>query len=175
MIDVFSWIVLIGLCVMVLIICIFMVSNVKAIFIGAPYVPTPKRVVQSMIHQAHLSADDTVLDLGSGDGRIVISAAPHCRTAIGIEMNPLLALLSRLRAHRSHLANVHIRRENFWNVDLSDIDVLFVYCLDSFMGHLSKKVRAEMRKGSKIVSHGFHFPDWAPAYTDQKVHVYIIE
>jgi SAM-dependent methyltransferase len=151
---------------------VFGLFNLVALFVGAPFVPTPMKKVHTMVHLARLEQTDIVMDVGSGDGRLVLLAAPLCARAIGIELNPLLVWISKIRAKKKGSSNATMTRSNFWNTDLSDLTVLFVYCLDTHMDALKEKIVSEMKPGSRIVSHGFTFPQWTPTEVKGNIYLY---
>ena len=127
-----------------------------------------------MISIANLQKTDVLLDLGSGDGRIVRRVAPFVKNARGIEINPSLALLSKVFNTLQHKKNVEIRCADFWHYDLSDVDVLFVYCIDHKMNRLEAKVKKEMKPGARVVSNGFKFSTWKPREEKDGVRLYLL-
>jgi len=141
---------------------------------GAPYVPSSRKKVKKMVTLAQLSKDDVVMDFGSGDGRIVRAASQTGATCIGVELNPLLCWWSRIMNIFYNIKNATIRRENMWNTNLSEINVLMLYCIPSKMHKLQNKIRAEMKPGSRVISHAFTFPDWQFSKKDDTVYVYVV-
>lgn len=127
------------------------------------FVPTPQAVTDAMIDLAGLKAGETLLDLGAGDGRVLARAmerAPGIR-AIGYEGAFGVWLLSQFRAWFSAQKPVMLRR-NFLTEDLSQADVVFTYLSISMMQKLAPKFRAELRKGSRVVSHAFSIKGLEP-------------
>lgn len=151
---------------------VYMVYFIYGTFKAAPFVPTPHAIVDRMIQTAGLGHDDFMMDLGSGDGRLVKKAAPMVKKAVGVEINPILCWWSKIKLRK--LKNVKIIRKNLWNINLSDVDALMVYLIGSKMKKLKQKIEKEMKPGSRIISHGFRFPDWKPEKSDNKVHLYIV-
>ena len=151
---------------------IFEIYSLYAMIKAAPFVPTASNLVGTMVKLAELKSDDNLMDLGSGDGRIVKAAAPLVARAVGVEINPVLYWLSRWRLRQ--VKNVEIRREDLWQTDLSNIDVLAVYFINNKMEQLAGKIKREMKLGSRIVSHGFQFPNWNWVRKDDKVYLYIV-
>ena len=150
---------------------IFEIYSLYALFKAAPFVPTAEERVADMIRLAELKSDDTFMDLGSGDGRIVKAAAPLVAHAIGIEINPILYYLSRWRLR--HIRNAEIRREDLWKTGLSGVDVLAIYFINQKMRQLATKIKQEMKPGARIVSHGFRFPDdWPCEQKNGTVYLY---
>jgi protein-L-isoaspartate O-methyltransferase len=144
----------------------------------APFVPTPELVVQRMLELAELKPTDKLYDLGSGDGRILFTAAQSfMATAVGIEISEPLVLETRARAKALGLSGrVTVRQENLLDTDLSDATVVTVYLLSSANEQLRPKLEKELRVGTRVVSHDFRFEGWTPKTTAQvdgggRVHV----
>lgn len=146
--------------------------------VGAPWIPTPKKRVRSMLEIAGVSSDDILYDLGSGDGRIIVMAGKEFgATSIGIEVDPLRLLWSRLSIRRHKLRNrVQVIRANFFKVSLENATVVTLY-----QGHeINKKIRdklaSELRSGTRVVSYRFILDGWTPTKTneDESIYLYII-
>ena len=116
----------------------------------------------------------TVLELGSGDGRIVLSLARQGFQTIGIEINPLLCLWSKILIKKNKLKNAKIINANFWDYDLKDIDILTMYFIPHRMNKLAKKIKNEMKPGSIIVSNAFKIAEWPIYKQGGGVYVYIV-
>jgi SAM-dependent methyltransferase len=153
---------------------LFFVYTIIAIFKGASYVPTTHARVARLLDIAEIKAGDRVLDLGSGDGRILFAAAKRGATCVGVEINPLLVLYSAWMAKLKGLAGVSIMRRDFWRVDLADIDVLTVYLVPIRLDQLKAKVHSEMKSGSRVVTAVHHFPDWVPERSEGDICLYRI-
>jgi SAM-dependent methyltransferase len=142
---------------------------------GGPYVPSRPEIVKKMIELAKLNADDVVYDLGSGDGRIIFEAvqATGCR-GVGIEIDPWLVTQSNERAQKLNLGDrATFTRKNFWNTDVSNASVIFLFQISFSMKKLEQKLRSELRPGARIVSNYFVFPNWQPAEVHENVRLYI--
>lgn len=127
---------------------------------GALYIPTDRQMTEDMLDVAGLHPEDTLVDLGSGDGRLVITAAKRGIPSVGYEINPVLVWLSRRRAKKegvSMLATFHWK--DFWNVDLSPYSVVMVFGIGHIMGRLEKKLGKELKPGSRVVCNLFAFPN----------------
>lgn len=132
---------------------------------GGPYVPTPQVVVDEMLRMARVGSGDFVVDLGSGDGVIVLTAAQQYKArGMGIEIDPELVKLSNESARRLGVADrVSFQVQDVFKADLSRATVLTLYLLPSMMGELQSKVFAELKPGTRVVSHDYHFgDDWRP-------------
>lgn len=140
---------------------------------GGPYVPTRNEDVDKMISLAQLRPEDTVVDLGSGDGRIVIAAAKAgVKDALGIEINGALVKSSRIAAKRLGLENARFEARSFWDADVSDRTVIFLYQVPYTMKRLETKLRNELPAGARIISNDFRFVDWKPELEEEHVRVY---
>ena len=140
---------------------------------GAPFVPTGSRTLKTMIDLANIQPDEKVADLGSGDGRIVIAIARVGAEAHGYEINPFLVLWSRYRINRAGLSRrafVHWR--DIWRVDFASFKVITVFGMVHIMGPLERKLRRELRPGSRVVSNTFKFPCWPLSSKEGRVYLY---
>ncbi len=155
-----------------IILYIYFFYTIVGIFKGAAFIPSSHIKVEKMLDLAQLKADELVLDLGSGDGRILVAATRRGARAIGIEINPLLCLASRFIIMLGGYRNVTIRRESFWDVNLSEVDVLTVYLVPQRMEELHTKIKAEMKKGSRVVATQYPFPNWEYDSNDGTIYLY---
>lgn len=128
-----------------------------------PSVGTPPRVIHRMLSLAKLRSTDSLIDLGSGDGRIVLEAARRGAHAQGIELRADLVAASRLEAERLGLAQrTEFRQADIFAVDLSPASVLTLYLSTEFNERLAPRILATMRPGARIVSHDFPLGTWRP-------------
>jgi SAM-dependent methyltransferase len=138
---------------------------------GAPWVPTSRKLVNRILSLTELKSDELLYDLGSGDGRIVISAASDFGSrAIGVDIDPFRVFYSRLRVSQLKLNNrVKIIRGNFFNVDLSDADVVFLYLEQQTNNKLQSKLEKELtRPNCRVVSLVWKFEGWEVIRTDEE-------
>jgi hypothetical protein len=129
-----------------------------------PFVTTPEEVAERMLQLAGTRADDVVMDLGSGDGRIVIIAAQKfAARAIGVELDQRLVDLSRENAARAGVAaRVSFEQGDVLATDIARGTVLTVYLLPELMGKLQGRFINELKPGTRIVSHSFTMAGWPP-------------
>jgi len=128
------------------------------VFFGAPYLPTLKPQINTAFELLDLEAGQTLLELGCGDGRVLIAAAERGLKAVGYELNPFLALLAWLRTRRyGDLVTVKCR--NFWLEKWPEADGIFVFLHTRFMPKLDRKVKNESRRPLKVVSFAFRIPE----------------
>ena len=131
---------------------------------GGPYVPTPSQVVGAMLDLAKVGPSDFVVDLGSGDGRIVITAATQYKArGMGVDIDPELVTLATHSARKQEVADrVQFFQKDVFAADLSTATVLTLYLLPAMMERLRPKLLKELKPGTRIVSHDFDFGDWKP-------------
>jgi precorrin-6B methylase 2 len=131
-----------------------------------PYVPTPHAVVDKMLEVAKVGPNDVVYDLGCGDGRIVIAAAKKGARAVGIDIDE-----QRIREAKSNAAaagvadRVQFRQEDLFKTDFREATVVTMYLLTSVNMRLRPRLLAELKPGTRIVSHAFDLGDWKPLET----------
>jgi len=127
------------------------------------WVPSPDQVVERMLQMAQTTRRDFVVDLGSGDGKIVISAAQRYGAhAMGVEFNPDMVKLSRDNARKAGVADkVTIVQGDFFKVDFGKATVLTLYLLPDLNVKLRPRILA-LRPGTRVVSHSFDMQEWEP-------------
>lgn len=138
--------------------------------LDVPYVTTPQNVVDAMLELAEVGPSDRLLDLGSGDGRIVITAARRFGTVgLGIEIDPTLVELSRRNASRQGVAQqARFIVADLLTADLSRFNVITMYLLPDVNLLLRSKLRS-MPAGTRIVSHDWDMGNWLPERTVEVV------
>jgi ribosomal protein L11 methylase PrmA len=144
---------------------------------GAPWIPTPKNKVKAMLKLANVNKNDILYDLGSGDGRIVIMAAKEFGAqSIGIEMDPIRLLWSRLSIKWNNVnEKVRIIRANFFDVNLQDATVVTLYQGYKINKRIRVKLAKELKNGTRVVSYRFVLDGWTPTKTsdDESIYLYI--
>jgi tRNA G37 N-methylase Trm5 len=132
-----------------------------------PYVPTPQEVVDRMLELAQVKKGDVVYDLGSGDGRIVVTAArKYGVKAIGFEIDPERIKESTENIKKAGIGHlVEIRQQDIRSVDLSAASVLTMYLLPEVNLMIRPNIWKQMKAGSRVVSHDFDMGDWKPLKT----------
>ena len=128
-----------------------------------PFVPTPQDVVDKMIELGGVKKDDVVYDLGSGDGRIVITAAKKGAHAVGFDVDGDLVKESRENIRKAGLEKLaEIKQQDILTVDLSPATVVTMYLLPDVNLKLRPNVLSQLKPGSRVVSHAFDMGDWKP-------------
>ncbi|KPK04633.1 MAG: hypothetical protein AMJ64_13135 [Betaproteobacteria bacterium SG8_39] len=135
--------------------------------VAPPFVTTPPEVVERMLALAETRGDDVVMDLGSGDGRIVIAAAKqYGARGIGVELDPKLVAAARENAQAAGVAQqTRFLNGDVLKADLSGASVVTAYLLPWLMDALQPKFLAELAPGTRIVSHAFAMSGWEPDAT----------
>lgn len=129
---------------------------------GAPYVPTPRHVVLTMLELGNVSSDDVVYDLGSGDGRIVITAAKEFGArGVGVEIDSQLVQRARRKARRAGVADrVEFRQGDLFETDLREATVVTLYLWPDMNNRLRPKLQRALDPGDRVVSHSFDIDGW---------------
>lgn len=132
-------------------------------FAQVPYVRTPEKVVNAMLRVAKVGKDDVVYDLGCGDGRIVIAAAKRGARGVGIDIDPERIRESIANAEAAGVSDrVQFFQKDLFEVDLSEATVVTLYLVPQINLKLRPKLLAELRPGSRVVSHNYDMGDWEP-------------
>lgn len=152
---------------------VFFLFLCLAFVTGGPFVPSRKSSVEAMVRLAHIKDGQRIIDVGSGDGRVLFAAAKKGAIATGIEINPYLVLFTRIRALLSpYRGAIRAHWQNLWNADLSGADTVFVYLLPWRMEELAAKLNRELRPGSTVITNSFIFPGCKRIRQDAANHVY---
>ena len=132
--------------------------------LDTPYVPTPQVVVDRMLELAQIKPGDTVIDLGSGDGRIMITAAQkYGARGFGVELNPRLVESSNEAAKTAGVADrVKFLQQDLFKTDFREADVLTLYLLPDVNMALRPKILADLKPGTRVVSHDYGMGLWRP-------------
>jgi SAM-dependent methyltransferase len=132
------------------------------------FVPTPPEVVAAMLRVARVGKGDVIYDLGSGDGRIVISAVKDFGAArgVGIDIDPERIADASANARQAGVADrVTFLNQDLFTTNFSDATVVTLYLLPSLNLKLRPKLLSDLRPGTRIVSHAFDIGDWVPEQT----------
>jgi len=131
----------------------------------APYVPTPTAIVDRMLTLAGVGPSDYVVDLGSGDGRLVITAVNryHALGGRGYEIDSALARFARDNAAKAGVADrVRFFEQDLFAADVSAATVVTLYLIPGMLGRVEEKLGKELRPGTRVVSHDYPLPSWRP-------------
>jgi SAM-dependent methyltransferase len=127
-----------------------------------PYVQTPMEIVERMLRMAEVGRDDYVIDLGSGDGRIIIEAAKRGARGVGVDLDPNLVKLATENARRAGVSDkVLFQQKDIFETDLAGATVVAFYLLPEFNAKLLPRL-LKLKPGTRIVSHDGGIGDWPP-------------
>ena len=132
--------------------------------VRAPFITTPPEVVARMLQLAGTGPQDAVIDLGSGDGRIVIAAArDHGARGLGIELDPKLVALARENARRAGVADrARFEEGDALKAELTQASVVTIYLLPFLLEQLQPRLLGQLRPGARVVTHAFAMKGWPP-------------
>ncbi len=149
--------------------------------LDVPYVPSPNEVVETMLKLAEVKSSDVVIDLGCGDGRIVVMAAQKFGArGIGYDLNP-----ERIKEANENAAQAKVQdkvkfiEKNLFEADIKEGSVITLYLLPGVNEKLKPRLLAELKPGTRVVSHSFEMgDDWKPTKTvevnGRRVHLWVI-
>ena len=129
----------------------------------APYVPTPTAIVDRMLTLAKVGPGDYVIDLGSGDGRLVITSVEKYKAkgGMGVDIDPKLVKLASDNAAKAGVADrVKFVEGDLFKTDTSEATVVTLYLLPSMLGDVEKKLAKELKPGTRVISHDYPLPTW---------------
>lgn len=132
---------------------------------GAPYVPTPTAIADRMLTLAKVGPGDYVVDLGSGDGRLVVTSVDKYKAkgGMGIDIDPALVKLARDNATKAGVADrVKFVEGDLFKADIGDATVVTLYLMPGMLGDVEKKLAKELKPGTRVVSHDYPLPSWQP-------------
>jgi hypothetical protein len=135
--------------------------------LDVPYLPTDEEIVKVMLDVAQVTKDDVLYDLGSGDGRIPITAATRFGTrGVGIDLDPARVAEAKANALRAGVADrVHFIEADIFEADFREATVVTLYLLQEVNLRLRPKLLADLKPGTRIVSHNYDMGDWKPDKT----------
>jgi len=140
---------------------------------GAIYYPTTDKAVTQMLKLSQIGPKDTLLDLGSGDGRILIAAARLGAVTIGYEIDPFLVWQSRRRIHQAKLDKLAIIRwKSFWQADFSQATIVTVYLFPHLMNRLQGLLEKKVNHPIRLVANDYPFPQLIPAKHYRQIYLY---
>jgi predicted RNA methylase len=139
-----------------------------------PYVPSSDERLEVMLKFAAPAAGLKSLDLGAGDGRVVMAMARAGAQALGVEVDPDRAKMANDRIKQAGLdKSAKVKNGNFWDHDFGDFDIITIYGIRGIMPGLEKKFLAEAKPGCRMVCNYFYFPNLRPAEVKDYVLLYI--
>lgn len=152
----------------------FTIAFGRPFFHGAPYAPTDKKALATILSLAGAKPGEKACDIGSGDGRIVVALAQAGVEVDGFEINPFLVLWSKQRIIKNGLQyRARVHRSNLWKVSYKNYDIVVLFGIPYIMKGLEQKLLAELKPGARVLSNRFSFPNWQPAKKEGGVYLYV--
>lgn len=148
------------------------VSFGGVLLFGAPYLPTLRPQIHIALELANLKPGETLLELGCGDGRVLIAAAQVGVKSIGYELNPFLALIAWIRTRRFR-KEVQVVWGNYWTKEWPPTDAIFTFLLERYMSKLDHKITKDINAPLKLISFAFTIP--SKEVVTEKSGVYLYE
>lgn len=139
---------------------------------GAPYAALSPKRIATMMQLLEPKGGKRFLDLGAGDGRIVLEASKRGLISYGYEINPLLVVIANLNLKKNK-SDGKILLQDYWKIDLSNFDYISVWGAPFMMRRLEKKLMKELKPGTRVVSNHFKFSNWQAAKEKNDVYLYI--
>lgn len=141
-----------------------------------PYVTTPDENVKKMVEIANVKKGQKSVDLGAGDGRVVIAMAKAGAQAYGYEIVKKYARRAKTNVVKENLQDkAFIFQSDFWTIDLSIFSIVTFYGMKMLMDDIGVKLTKELRPGTRVISNGFKIPNWQEEKADDHLYFYIKE
>ena len=157
--------------VLLIVLLIILICFSMVIFYGAPYLPTLKPHIDTTFEIAGLKEGDTILELGCGDGKVLIAAAKAGINSVGYELNPIMAFIAWLRTIK-YRKYVKVIWGDIWSKPWPEADAIFVFLLQRFMKKLDTKCMQYPYKPVKLLSFAFEVPGRKPVKVENAIFMY---
>lgn len=164
--------IIIQIFILLLLLYVILLLSYSLIF-GAPYAGLGRKRIKAMFNLLDVKKGKKSIDIGSGDGRIVIEASRHGLSSFGVEINPILYAYSLINIKVKKAKNTKIILSDMWQMDFSDFDYITIWGTKHMTRNLGKKLQKEVKHGTKIVSNHFKFEDWKFSKEKDDVYLYI--
>lgn len=142
------------------------------LLVGAPFLPTLKPQIKAALDLLNLKSGQTMLELGCGDGRVLIAAAERSWRVVGYELNPILALIAWLRTRR-YGKLVRVVWGDYWAANWPKANGIFAFILPRYMHKLDKKIMQYPHHSIRLASFAFPIPDRSPIAKKSGVYLYL--
>jgi len=154
-----SWPILIIICLFIIFASSYLYFISLSSHAGPVFKPTPKKEIRAMLKLGKVSTKDIVIDLGSGDGRVVIAAAKMGALAIGYEVDPFLVRKSKAEIKKQELSGLaEIRWRSFWDADFNQATVFVLYLFPKYLDKLQNIFESRLDHPVKVISYDYQFP-----------------
>lgn len=154
-------------------IIIFVGLKAGIYFFGAPYVRSSDERTRALLKMLNPKPGQKIIDLGSGDGKLLFEIARRGATAYGVEINPFLVWRTKFVAKRLGLeSKIHVWRGNLFKTEITNYDAIVVYGITYLMPRLEKKLLTELKPGTRVISNYFKFPKWKPVKKVDEILLY---
>lgn len=148
-------------------------TQMKSYNLQIPFVTTSSDKIKTLIQLSECKRGGKVVDLGSGDGRVVIALARAGFDVVGFEIRKELVERSLQKIAALGLdQKITIYHQNFWDANLSEFDLIYIYGMQSMLAKLEEKLETEMKVGAKFISNIFRLPHWKPQKVKDNFYVY---
>jgi 16S rRNA A1518/A1519 N6-dimethyltransferase RsmA/KsgA/DIM1 with predicted DNA glycosylase/AP lyase activity len=154
-----------------LVIALILLLSLTGFFLGAPYLPTLGKQVNAIFSLAEMKRGQTLIELGCGDGRVLVEAAKRGINSVGYEINPILFIIALLRS-KKYKGRIKVVCGNYWQKEWPKADVIFVFLIGRYMGKLDKYVKLYPHKPVKLVSFAFKLPDRQISKQQENLYLY---
>ncbi|HUA13629.1 MAG TPA: hypothetical protein VL989_03960 [Candidatus Sulfotelmatobacter sp.] len=141
------------------------------LFFGAPYLPTLKKQIETMLELAEIKPNQRAIELGCGDGRVVAAFANRQIYVTGYELNPILYLIAKVRCFK-YRPYATIKFGDYWRADWPETDIIYTFLLSRYMAKLDKKCIQYSYKPIKLISFAFKIPNKKPAKSKNGLYLY---
>lgn len=139
-----------------------------------PFVATPDEKVETILKFADILPGQKSVDLGAGDGKIVIAMAKMGAFAFGYEIQNKYARRAKVNIATAHLTDkAFVSEDDFWQKDLGEFDIVTIYGMAIIMERVSEKLTKELKVGTKVISNGFPLPGWKEKSEKDHIYFYI--
>lgn len=138
-----------------------------------PFVATPDEKLALIIEFAEIQPGEKSIDLGAGDGRVVIAFAKKGAIATGFEIQPKYVRRAKMNIARAGLSEkASVTEADFWLENLGEYDIVTIYGMAAIIQRVADKLSAELHPGTKVISNGFPLPGWAPIKSKDHIYLY---
>ncbi len=172
MLQLIDWVIYI---LAVLWLTIVLIAFLVPLAYGLPPTPTRRERIRKALKLAGLQPDETLYDLGAGDGRVLIMAAQEFGAqAVGIEAGPVQCVQTRLNSLFSGTGSrIRVKWGNFFKADLREADVVFAYLTSDYVPRLEKQLISQLKPGARVVTISFDFGNWEPLAFDSRELIFV--